>query len=93
MRGETLKMQKAELEQKIKASQEAAISLPKLEHFVELIQEKLSMPDFETKRMVLEMLDVKVQLDGRNVVVIGVIPIPDYGTATAQTGLSGHNNI
>ena len=59
VRGETLKMQKAELEQKIKASQEAAISLPKLEHFVELIQEKLSTLDFETKRMVLEMLDVR----------------------------------
>jgi site-specific DNA recombinase len=86
VRRETLKMQKAELEQKIKASQEAAISLPKLEHFVELIQEKLSTLDFETKRTVLEMLDVKVWIDGQNVEVIGVIPISDYVIATPQTG-------
>ena len=64
-----------------------------LEHLVELIQEKLSMIGCGTKRMVLGMLDVKVQLDGRNVVVIGVIPVSDYVTATPQTGLWGHNNI
>ena len=86
MRRETLKMQKAELEQKIKASQEAAISLPRLEHFVELIQEKLSTLDLETKRMVLEMLDVKVWIDGHNVEVVGIIPISDYVIATPQTG-------
>jgi len=51
------------------------------------------MPDFETKRMVPEMLDAKVWIDGRNVEVIGVIPISDYVIATPQTGLWGHNNI
>lgn len=81
---ESLKAQKAELEQKIKASQEAAISLPKLEHFVELIREKLSTLDFETKRMALEMLDIKVCIDGYNVEVTGVIPISDYVIATPQ---------
>ena len=85
VRRESLKVQKAELEQKIKASQEAAISLPRLEHFVELIREKLATLDFETKRMALEMLDIKVWIDGYNVEVTGVIPISDYVIATPQS--------
>jgi hypothetical protein len=58
---------------------------PKLEHFVELVREKLSTPDFETKRMALEMLDIKVWIDGDNVEVTGVIPISDYVIVTPQT--------
>jgi len=81
----SLKAQKAELEHKVKASQEAAISLPKLEHFVELVREKLSRLDFETKRMALDMLDIKVWIDGYNVEVTGVIPISDYVIVTPQS--------
>ena len=81
-----MKPKKAGVEQKIEAHQEAAISLPKLEHPVELIQEKLSALDFETKRMVPERLDVRLWIDGHNVEVIGVIPISDYVIATPQTG-------
>lgn len=84
-RRESLKAQKTELEQKIKASQEAAINAPKLEHFVERIREKLSMLDFETKRMAIEMLDIKVWIDGYNVEVTGVIPVSDYVIATPQS--------
>jgi site-specific DNA recombinase len=83
---ESLKAQKAELEDKIKASKEANITLPKLERVVKLIQEKLSTLDFETKRMALEMLDIKVWIDGYNVEVTGVIPISDYAIATPQMG-------
>jgi len=82
---ESLKAQKTELETKIKASQDAAISVPKLEHFVGLMREKLSMLDFETKRMALDMLDIKVWIDGYNVEVTGVIPISDYVIATPQS--------
>jgi len=89
---QTSKAQKTGLEQQIEASREAAIGLPKHELFVELVQEKLSMMGFDTKRMALEMLDVKVQLDGRNVEAIGVMPIPDYVIATPQMRLWGHAN-
>lgn len=82
---ESLKLQRVELERKIKASQEAAISVPKLEHFVRLMREKLSMLDFETKRMAIEMLDIKVWIDGHNVEVTGVIPVSDYVIATPQS--------
>lgn len=54
--------QKAELETKIKASQESDISLLKLERFVELLRQKLAKLDFETKRMALDMLNIKVWL-------------------------------
>jgi len=40
-RCESLKAQTAELEQKTEASHKAAISLPKIQHFVKLIREKL----------------------------------------------------
>jgi len=82
---ESLKAQKVEIECKVQASQEATITLPKLEHFVELIKEKLSTLDFETKRMAIEMLDIKVWIDGYNVEVTGVIPISDTVIATPQT--------
>ena len=84
---ESLKKQKAELEQRIKASKEAVISLPKLERFIELIQEKLSTLDFETKRMAIEMLDIKVWIDGYNVEVTGVIPVSDCVTVSPQSRL------
>jgi hypothetical protein len=60
--------------------------VPKLEHFVELIRERLSALDFETKRVALEMLDIKVWIDGDNVEVTGVVPIFDYVIATPQMG-------
>ena len=83
-RRESLKAQRAEVERKIKASQEAAITLPKLEGFVELVKERLSTLDFETKRMAIEALDIKVWIDGQNVEVTGVIPISDSVIVTPQ---------
>jgi hypothetical protein len=85
-RRESLRAQRAKLEQTIKAGYEAAVSLPKLEYFVEMIRERLSALDFETRRMALEMLDIKVWIDGDNVEVTGVIPISDYVIATPQMG-------
>jgi uncharacterized protein (DUF302 family) len=84
---ESLKAQRAELETKIKASQDAAVSVPKLEQFVGLMREKLSIVDFETKRMALDMLDVKAWIDGYNVEVTGVIPISGYVIVKPQSRL------
>ncbi|MFC1860636.1 recombinase family protein [Chloroflexota bacterium] len=71
----TLQSQKTEKEAQIKASKDAATSMPKLEHFVELIREKLTTLDFETKRLVLDMLNINVLLDGNDVEITGTIPI------------------
>jgi hypothetical protein len=70
---ETLKTRKAELDTQLKASQEAVISIPKLESFIERMQGQLSELDFECKRLALDMLGITVWLDGESVEVIGTI--------------------
>ena len=69
-----LQEQKAELERQIKAGLEAAVNLPLLERFVEMIRNKLTSLDFENKRMVLDMLGIKVWLDGNNIEITGFVP-------------------
>ncbi len=70
---ETLKAQITELETQIKASQDAVISIPKLEQFIERMQGRLSALDFEGKRKALDMLGITAWLDGEAVEVTGVI--------------------
>ena len=81
----SLQAQKAELETQIKASQEATTNLPNLERFVEVMREKLSTLDYETKRMALDMLGIKVWLDGHNVEITGVLPVTDDVIVTTQS--------
>ncbi len=82
---ETLNSQKTELEAQVKASQEAVISLPKLEHFVNIMRNKLATLDFDGKRQVLDMLDIKVWLDSETVEITGVLPIADDAIVTTSS--------
>ncbi|MFC1979487.1 recombinase family protein [Chloroflexota bacterium] len=82
---ESLKEQKAELEARVQVSSEAIVSLPRLEQFVQNIREKLTALDFEAKRMALDMLDIKVWLDGKNVEITGTIPVEEGLIATTQS--------
>ena len=81
---ETLKVRKAELETQLKASQDAIINIPKLESFIEHMQERLSTLDFEGKRLALDMLCIKVWLDGENVEITGTIDAEVGVTQTTQ---------
>jgi hypothetical protein len=74
-----------ELEAQIKVSEETVASLPKLEHFVQLIREKISVLDFEAKRMALDMLNIKVWLDRQDVEITGTIPIADGVIVTTSS--------
>ena len=74
---ETLMAQKAELEAQIKVSQDAAISVPKLERFIERMHRRIATLDFEGKRQVLDMLNIIVWLDGETIEITGVIPVTD----------------
>jgi len=74
---ETLTAQKAELETQLKASRDAAISIPKLESFIERMQSRIAALDFEGKRQVLDMLNITVWLDGHSVEITGVLPVAD----------------
>ena len=55
-----------------------------MEHFVELIHQKLTTLDFETKRQVLDMLGIKVWLNGDNVEITGVLPTEEDAIVTTQ---------
>ncbi len=88
---ETLKDQKAELETQIKAGQDAVINIPKLESFIERMQSRISALDFEGKRQVLDMLNIKVWLDSENVEITGVLPVEDVAIVHTQSCLYEHN--
>jgi site-specific DNA recombinase len=83
---EDLNAEKAELETQIKASQDATVSIPKLEQFVERIQSRIATLDFEGKRQVLDMLGIKVWLDSQNVEITGVLPVDDGVIVATQSG-------
>ena len=74
---ETLTARKAELQAQIKASQDAAISIPKLESFIERMQSRMGVLDFEGKRQVLDMLNITVWLDDETIEITGVLPVAD----------------
>ena len=82
----TLTEHKTELQAQVEASREAAISLPNLERFVELMQEKLSVLDYKAKRLALDMLNIKVWIDGHSVEITGTIPKVDDAIVTTQSG-------
>lgn len=82
---ESLQSQKAELEARAKTCQESANNLPNMERFVELIRQKLIALDYETKRQVLDMLSIKVWIDGCNVEITGCLPILEGDIVTMQS--------
>ena len=81
----SLQSQKAELEIQIKASREAAVSLPKLEAYIQLVHEKLATLDFDMKRLALDMLNIKVWIDGQNIEITGAIPVKDVDIVTTSS--------
>ncbi|MBI4286193.1 MAG: recombinase family protein [Chloroflexi bacterium] len=84
---EMLKAQKAELETKIKASQDAVVNLPQLESFVERMHAGIANLDYQGKRLALDMLGITVCLDGEKVEVAGVL---DPECCIAHTSSEGH---
>jgi len=82
---ETLAAQKSELETQIKASQDAAISIPKLESFIERMQGRIAWLDYEGKCQVLDMLNITVWLDGETVEITGVLPTEDVAIVHMQS--------
>ncbi len=69
----------------IQASREAAVSIPKLEAYIKLIREKLTTLDFDMKCLALDMLNIKVWIDGQSVEITGTIPVEDPDVATKSS--------
>ncbi|MFC1966534.1 hypothetical protein ACFLWI_06300 [Chloroflexota bacterium] len=72
----------AELEIQIQESREAAVCLPKLEDYVQRIREELTTLDFDMKRLALDMLNIKVFIDGQSVEITRTIPVEDADVVT-----------
>ncbi|MBI4286633.1 MAG: recombinase family protein, partial [Chloroflexi bacterium] len=86
---ETLTAEKAGLEAKIKASQDAVISLPQLESFIEAMRSGMAGLDFEAKRQALDILGITVWLDGETVAVTGVIELEQGVLVPTQSSWPG----
>ncbi len=69
----------------IKSSREDAVSLPKLEKYIQLVREKLTNLDFDMKRLALDMLNIKVWVDGSSVEITGTIPVEDSEVVTISS--------
>ena len=87
-----LQSRKIELESQIEASREAAVSIPKLKAYIQLIRDKLTNLDFDMKRLALDMLNIKVWLDGPGVEITGTIPIEDKVVVSKSSSRLGHNH-
>ncbi|MFC2039201.1 hypothetical protein ACFLST_00185 [Chloroflexota bacterium] len=81
----SLQYRKADLETQIKASRESVISFPKLESYIKLVREKFTTLDFDMKRLALDMLNIKVWIDGLNVETIGSITVRDEDIVTTSS--------
>ena len=81
----SLQSRKVALETQIQASREAAVSLPKLQEYIQLIREKMTHFDFDMKRLALDMLNIKVWIDGSNVEITGTIPVEDSEVVTTSS--------
>lgn len=80
-----LESQKAKFERQINASRDAAVSLPKLEVYVQLVREKLTTLDFDMKRLALEMLNIKIWIDDPSVEITRSIPVEDAAIVTTSS--------
>jgi hypothetical protein len=85
---ETLQGHQVELETQIRASRDAIISIPKLEHTVELLSQQLKDPDYTTKRDFIESMEIKVWLDGENVEITGFMPMEEDAIVHTQSSLN-----
>lgn len=81
----SLQSRKAALNTQIQVSHEATVSLPKLEEYIQLVREKLTKLDFDMKRLALDMLNIKVWVDGSNVEITGAIPAEDSEVMTTSS--------
>jgi hypothetical protein len=81
----SLEARKAELERQTEESREAVVSLPKMEEYIKLIREKLTTPDFNMERLALDMLNIKVWIDGPSVEITSIIPVEESVVVTKSS--------
>jgi len=81
----SLQSRKIAIETQIQSSREAAVSLPKLEEYIQFIRAKLTDLDFDMKRLALDMLNIKIWVDGSNMEINGTIPVENSEVVTTSS--------
>ncbi|MFC1982360.1 hypothetical protein ACFLV5_01005 [Chloroflexota bacterium] len=81
----SLQLRKVALETQIQVSREAAVSLPKLEEYIQLVREKLTDLDFDIKRLAPDMLNIKIWVNGSNLDITGTIPVEGSEVVTTSS--------
>ena len=81
---ETLTAQIMELEGRIKVSRDAVINIPNLERFIGFVHSRTSALDYESRRVVLDMINITVWIDGESVELMGVLD-PECMIATTYS--------
>ena len=69
--------QKLELEQRIEKAQQTTVDIERIEQACSLVKDNLGDATFQTKRLALETLGIRVCMDGNNVALEGAIPVMD----------------
>ena len=90
---ETLTERIAELKALVKAGKEAAVNIPKLESYIERIQDRISALDYDGKRLVLDMLGITIWLDGDTAEITGTIAPESIVTVSVPMKEHIHSNI
>lgn len=57
----------------------------KIEEYIQLVRERLTTLDFDMKRLALDMLNIKVWIDGPSVEITGTIPLEDSVVVTKSS--------
>jgi DNA repair exonuclease SbcCD ATPase subunit len=81
----SLESRETEIERQIQEGREGVARIPKMEEYIRLVQEKLTTLDFDMKRLALDMLNIKVWLDGQSVEITGTIPVEDADVVTTSS--------
>jgi site-specific DNA recombinase len=89
-RFEALEIRKAELENRVEMSRQADNNAKGIEKFCELARRNITDFSFSDKRLALEALDIKVRVDGEDVIIEGAIPLINdtFASATPPPALS-----
>ncbi len=66
--------------------------MSKLEEYIQLVCKKLTDLDFDMKRLALDMLNIKIWVDGSNVEITGTIPVEDSEVVTTSSSRLGHHH-
>ena len=73
-----------ELEKRVEETKQLKLNTERIEQVLDLVNKNLASFDFSEKRLALEALDVKVWVDGNEITIEGVLPVPEMVNTVSQ---------